>query len=453
MERSRRNFGRPAPKGRAKARSTARRITSELEAMATATAPRDRVLSLDALRGFALFGILVMNVPSFWTYWPDKLSEQIWPSWYDGVELFVARWLFSGKFNSIFSFLFGLGFTMQLDRIEKTGGRPVRVYLRRIGALLLFGLIHAIFIWHGDILTLYALIGVVLLAMRRLPDRILLVIAFAAFFASPVAAYVKLARSTPASIQMEEAHDEQLVRARDAAYSRGSYLDATRVRWTILAEDFGDPWSLPGHAQILGTTLLGAFAARRKYLTHPEGRRPLFKRLFVASLLVGISALVAWSIGRAAWRPHQHTLLQVALSLAYTVQRPAIMITYVSGFILLASRPGRHPWLTPLATAGRMPLTNYLAHSTIASSIFYAYGLGFYNRCPPSLGFALAVLMYVLLVVGSTLWLRRHAFGPMESLWRVLTYGIARGTAAATPRLDPVPLYADGDHARQCQND
>ncbi len=401
-------------------------------------APRERFLALDVLRGAALFGILVMNMPSFsWTWWPTMKSDEIWPSWWDGAEIWVARWFFAGKFNSLFSFLFGIGFTLQLERLSRGGKSPMGPYLRKMGALALFGAIHAILIWRGDVLLTYVELGLLLLFVRRVPDRWILVLAAVTVLLAPIASAVQTAIMTPEHLAAEEARDAVLAKLADAAYAHGTYADATHARLRSLYEYYSDPWSLAWHGQMASTALLGCFAGRRGYLTSPEAHRPLLKRVLAASLATGILAVGSMSFLRASWKPHVISFVSPVLSALYNLQRPAIMIAYVSGFLLLATA-GRLPhWAAKLAFAGRMPLTNYISQSIICTTIFYATGFGFYNRVGPAGGFAIAVSIYSVQVVWSGWWLRRFAFGPIEWLWRAMTYGHA-------PRMAIAPATSSG---------
>ncbi len=396
--------------------------------------PRDRNLAMDVLRGVALFGILVMNMPSFsWTFWPGMRGEEIWPAWWDGAELWVARWFFSGKFNSLFSLLFGIGFTLQLERLTRGGRSPVPTYLRKMGALALFGAVHAILLWHGDILLTYVELGLLLLVIRRVPDWMVLALAGVALAMGPIASAVQTSIMTPAAFAAEEQKEALLTRLADAAYAHGTFVDATFARLRDLREYYGDPWSLPWHGQMLGTALLGCFAGRRGYVTSPELHRGLVKKVFASSLASGVVGIAAWSVLRHSWKPHVISFLNPVLSALYTLQRPAIMVAYVSGLLLLATA-GRLPrWTAKLALAGRMPLTNYIAQSLICTTLFYAHGFGLYNHVGPAGGFAIAIAIYSLQLEASAWWLRRHAYGPIEWMWRAMTYGRAPGAVVVPP--------------------
>src|SRR4030095_2611505 len=154
-------------------------IEASLTAPVVPTQPQERLLSLDVLRAFALLGILVVNMGAFnMPWWDPCMPETHWPEWWDRAALWIVDALFSGKFNSLFAFLFGVGFAIQIQRLSR-GGHSALVYLRRLGVLFLFGVAHALLIWDGDVLHMYAILGVFLLLLRKVPDKWVLVLIIA----------------------------------------------------------------------------------------------------------------------------------------------------------------------------------------------------------------------------------------------------------------------------------
>ena len=142
---------------------------------AAPTATTERIYTLDVIRGFALLGIFIMNVPGFNTsFYAGTDGTELWPAWWDQWTRTATDVLFAGKFNSMFSMLFAIGFTIQLGRLEaRDPGRATSIYLRRIFWLFVFGAIHMCVFWTGDVLHMYALFGLVLLALRRVPEKVL----------------------------------------------------------------------------------------------------------------------------------------------------------------------------------------------------------------------------------------------------------------------------------------
>jgi uncharacterized protein len=397
---------------------------------------RDRDPTLDALRGFALFGILVMNMPSFsYTNWSHLRIEQIWPGRWDQAELSVARYLFAGKFNSLFSFLFGIGFTLQLERILRSGGNGVATYLRRVAALAVFGILHHVLLWTGDILLSYAEIGLLLLVFRRASDRGLLIGSILALLAGPLSFTIRLAffrHGIDAKIQEWAA----IERVAHEAYVHGSYFDVTRIRFADLLRDYESGWSIPWRGQMLGTTLLGCYAGRRRYWEHLSQHRRLFVRIACVAAVVALSVDVGWHFLRPLTVPNKPTIAGLAISFLFSVQRPALMLVYACIFGLVMSVPHLRARLMPLTVTGRMPLTNYLTQSVLCTLLFYGYGFGLFGKVRPALGFLLAIVIYGSQVVVSNLYLSRFGRGPMESLWRRLTYGKdRRSPATAEPRV------------------
>src|ERR1044072_7211635 len=155
---------------------------------ATPIEAKDRIYTLDVIRGFALLGIFIMNMPWFNTsFYVDMSGRDRWTSWWGEWTETLNEVLFSGKFNSMFSMLFAIGFTIQLERLEaRDPGHATAIYLRRIFWLFVFGAIHMCVFWTGDVLHMYALFGLVLLGLRRVPENFLWIL-FACCLLTPVA--------------------------------------------------------------------------------------------------------------------------------------------------------------------------------------------------------------------------------------------------------------------------
>ena len=341
----------------------------------------------------------------------------------DGAAFSVTRALFLGKFNALFSFLFGLGFTLQIARVESAGGSALVTYLRRLGALLLIGLAHFLLIWPGDILVVYALMGLVLLALRRVPDRVLLGLALLALVASALVPLLDAAL-TPSTTHMAAAGaaDEEI-------FAHGSFAEVTRARgrflWDMYARVLGPDGIASIGLEVLGTALLGCLAGRRRlFLGWMPPRRTVLRFLLV-TLGSGGLAVVAWFTVRARHRPAD----EFAISVIYETQRPLLMIAYVCAVALALERPVVRAALSKLAPVGRMSLSTYLAQSLILTSLFYGYGLGLTGKVSPAGGMALAAAIYLVQMVASAAWLRRFERGPVEWVWRVATYG--QGALAA----------------------
>lgn len=373
--------------------------------MATA-ARRERIVVLDVVRGVAVFGILLVNMRFFGT--PLQALQwriTFWPQWWDRLTDTLIEVFAAGKFLSIFAFLFGYGMVIMSERVEARGLRFGPTYVRRLLALAAFGLIHGLFIWFGDILFHYALVGFALLLLRRLKPKAMLT--WAIVLLSLLPALVLLAGPGGVALDPEL---EPIVRERAAEdarlYATGSYWDIQPLRtreWVTSTLNH-----VTFYTHILGLFLLGAYFAKGRLLHDVGASRATLAKLAKGTGAGGV-ALTAVS--------------QVMPEFAYVAGGPVIGLFYVSTLALLTTEPTWRRRLTPLAAVGRMAFTNYIFQSIVCTFIFYGYGLGLYGRVGPLASTVLAVAIFAVQVVFSRRWLARFSMGPLERVWRALTYG------------------------------
>lgn len=392
-------------------------------------APMERVMAVDALRGFALLGILMVNLiffsgPVEQTF--GRPLAEVDSPWTYGLVLTFAQ----GKFYGLFALLFGLGFAVQMDRFAARGEKPGRRFRRRLLVLLGFGLLHGTLLWMGDILAMYAVIGLLLPAFAQRKPRTLLIWAasllgllallcvLGAGFTALGSAFApqEMARSFAAQ---EQASSAKIARSL-AAYGAGPYGDLFRLRLKELLGNYGMTLSIAPH--ILAMFLLGLWTWRKGIAQNLTAHRPLLKRLALWGLGLGLPAnlLYAYLMG------HGFTAAGAAKAILgfgiYALASPILTVGYAAGLSLFLLGPGARlgAWL---AATGRMSLTNYLSQSLVMTTVFYFYGFGLFGRLdlPWSLGFGAA--FWVGQVCLSHFWLHRHAQGPLEALWRRLAFG------------------------------
>ena len=391
------------------------------------TQPRQRVEILDVLRGFAIFGILMVTMTGF--------SGSAGADWWTGTTDLLARGLIfllgQAKFFTIFSFLFGLGFALQLQRAEARGAPFFPLYRRRLLALLLIGLLHVLFLSFGDVLVNYAVVGFLLFFFKWAKPKTLMIIAVILLLLHygnwelNVLREVARAPSEQVSQTSQSATENReaariQVETRMRVYGQGSFADimAQRVQYWFNTSVLG--WSYPVKV-LLALFLLGMYAGRRRLFQDVSAHLPLFRQvwrwglglaLFVPAcfLLAGTNAVPPyWG---SLWTP-----------IYFAIGVPALSFFYVSTLVLLFQKEAWKRRLAPLAAVGRMALSNYLLQSVVCTTIFYSYGLGLYGKVGPAAGLALTVLIFLLQVPLSIWWLRHFRFGPAERLWRTLTYG------------------------------
>ncbi len=386
-------------------------------------APAERILVLDVLRGFALLGIAIINMSGFKS--PDHAvaPEQMFP----GLLNLMASWLIdvfgNGKFNAIFSFLFGVGLTIQLERAEARQAPFVGLYLRRLAILLALGLIHLFLIWNGDVLHIYAVLGLALLLCRRLPDRaVVILIVLLLLIPMVYGGYRFYHQSAP--------HLTLAQRGAKAAeelqtYAHGTYGAMVRDRVAGVREGFEQGWWFLFVTQMGVTLLLGFLAGRRRVFQNLPAYIPVFRRFFFWGLAIGLGCALFFATAHALRDPNQDrpTLLGLFSGVAYQFNRPVLSLVYIAAIVLIAQLPGRHPWFAPLAAVGRMPLTNYLMQSIIATTIFNSYGFGLYGQLGPAWGLVISLAIYMVQILYSSWWMAHFRFGPLEWLWRAATYG------------------------------
>lgn len=350
-------------------------------------APGERILALDVLRGFAMAGVLAA-----YTVWSlGTAPEDQWSRFDKWLGQFV-NFAVDGKFYTILAFLFGLGFSLQLDRAAD-GKAAVRTYCRRLTVLAAIGLAHALLLRNGDILLPYALTGFVLVPFRRASDRLIVAAAIAALLLPYAARWAWQASGIP----LPERPD----------LTNASYLveNAAWVRYWFETAVFNWPTNL--------TLFLFGFLAGRHRLISRLASQPRT----LAIILVGglFDSIVLFWIGLDL------TGSTVAQGLVFTFQNWFLSSAYAAVLLLaLRSRRGTM-FVSPLAPVGRMALTNYLMQAAIIVPLCLTFG--WFDTFTPTRSFALAFALLLFQLPFSAWWLRRYRFGPAEWVWRLLTYG------------------------------
>ena len=393
----------------------------------------ERYALLDILRGFALFGILLVNMATFKSPGMYVLPGAPAPmSLVDRVATGVIDLLAETKFYTLFSFLFGVGFSIQLGRARQRGGdvRFERLFARRLFVLLGIGLAHGFLIWHGDILAWYALTGFLLLFFRNCRPDTPLVWALVVYGMTAISgllgvAVVEGVQLLPGVRQILGNVDKQIngllteLRAPAVAtYGSGSYRDIFVFRareMGVIHLNFLFIFPI-----ILANFLLGLWAGWRGLPQNVGEHLPFVRKVMIRGLVVGLTSNALYLLAAE----HMNFLSAICvLSVNIVVGAPALCFFYAASIALLAQDPLWQKRFAPLAAAGRMALTNYLAQSLVCTTLFYGYGFGLYGRVGPALGIGLTVALYAAQLAFSVWWLRRFRFGPMEWLWRSLTYG------------------------------
>lgn len=424
-------------------------------------APRQRVTSVDTLRGFALLGILAMNIvafalPSDAYMHPGLAVFEPYQGPFEGLNK-LSWWItsifFDQKMMSTFSMLFGAGLVLMGGRAG-TDAAPgfAGVYYRRLLYLFLIGMLHAYLVWYGDILVAYAICGLLLYPVRHLRPGWLITIGIVVMLVSVVltglmgagmmfmrhaateAQQIIDAGGTPRSDQAEllKGYNEMMKGmtpspervAETVALMRGSLPDVLRenAKGAAMLQTFVFAiwtfWRALGLMLIgMGLMKLGVFAAARS------------TRFYTIMSIVGLGIGLPLAAGGAALQDlhdfDMFWLLATDWHLNY-IGSAFVALGY-TGVVMLICKAGELTWLrTRLAAVGRMALTNYLMQSLLMTFVFYGWGLGYFGRVERAELYLFVAAVWVLQLVVSPLWLDRFRFGPAEWLWRSLTYGRAQ---------------------------
>ncbi len=395
-------------------------------------AASERLEFLDVLRGSALFGILIANMRGHAA--PSALYGNItlhFQGFADRFAQALVDTFVSTKFITLFAFLFGLGFAVQLERARARGVSPGSFYPRRMLALLGFGVLHGALVWWGDILVAYALMGFLLFLFRNARQRTLInwalggwlvlstlmsVGAIVSAIQGPAAAPAPDPRRAPAELERIAATYRSLAPV--------AIVTENFHAWThYLRKDMSVLFFLP-------VFLSGLWVWREGIPRDLEGRRGLLARVCRVALPFGLLANTLTTVVHLL-RPWPHPLdgLWLVTQLLQLWGTMALSLGYATGLALLFLRPSLRAPLRVFAPVGRMALTNYVMQSVVGLLLFTTTGL--YGRVGPAVCLALSVPLFAGQVAFSRWWLARRRFGPLEGLWRRLTYGRAGASAGA----------------------
>lgn len=405
----------------------------------------ERIVTLDILRGIALFGVLAANIWLWFsgvTFLFPAVANELRQLSIDSVAFFFISIFISGKAIRTFSFLFGLGFALQMMRAEAQGRNIGFVYSRRLIVLLTFGIIHAVVFWYGDILTTYALLGFGLLLFRRAGQRTVLVWAAVVIFVVPIAtssvplirSMVAAPASVPASATREAAQNRQ--RTMLALFASAEPVRIIEGNLLMLRRMYLTPQVI-NVVDLFGFFLLGLFAGRARVFENPMAYRRQLLRVVVCGFPIGLIAALAQGALRMRFGGPAAAALPwfpLAMSATTVIGTTPFALAYIAAATLLLEHRRWKTVLGIFAPVGRMALTNYLAQTLICLAIYYVGGL--FGSFRPALGLLIAVIIFVTQIAFSTLWLRRYRFGPVEWLWRSLTYGHMQ--PMRIPRMDLV---------------
>ncbi len=377
-----------------------------------------RIANLDALRGFALFGILLVNILAFSsTRYGDGVLEADRSGLDIALGLIVSA-VFELKFYLLFSLLFGYSLTLQMQSAAKAGASFLPRILRRQAGLFVIGLIHGVVFFHGDILTTYAVLGFVLLAVYKVQDRWLIGGAVTLIILTACLWLALAILQAQASVTTDPALIEQTARRAAAAYRDGP-ASIMRQHLSDLAE-FAPLLVMLQAPCAFAMFLIGFVLGRRRFLETPHSYQPTLRKSLRIGLLIGLPGAIAYAVATqflpgTAWET-------AALGLSI-LTAPLLSLAIASGLFLIFDSGRMGAATQYLASAGRMALSNYLMQSVACALIFHGYGLQLLNHMGLAQVMTLAVAIYIGQLALSQWWLKRWRYGPVEWLLRAVTVG------------------------------
>jgi len=388
---------------------------------------QERIELLDVLRGLAVCGILIGNIQWFSGYglMPRALAAQTPLA--DQTTHFLVHFFVEGKFYSIFSFLFGFGFALQITRAEERGDLKASLFKRRLFWLLVIGLVHAYLLWAGDILSVYAGMGFLLILFRKKTDGSLLKWAFV-LLAIPILTYILLyilfvAFAPPDTAAKIDAAQIDMWNQAIKTVPESSYLqiltgyNLNNIVGRYLGLVF--QMRLP---KLLAMFLLGFYAYRRGFFQNLSKHQLFIRRVLIYGLILGLIGNIAFAALSKSEADIPPSPAGVAGVISYAFGVPALALFFIALVATLWQKAAWRRLLAFLAPVGRMALTNYLLQTIICVLIFYGYGFGQFGRFGARTATLIALAIFLFQVLVSALWLKYFRYGPMEWIWRQLTY-------------------------------
>lgn len=375
----------------------------------------ERVHSLDILRGFSLLGILLVNILAFNLPLPHILDLHEWFTeaediiWYQTLDIYVQS-----SFYPLFSLLFGYGLAMQFIKAEQTGVRFYPFAWRRLTVLLFLGLVHAVLIWWGDILTMYAFCGFFLLLFLRFPSGWLLT--FGLVINGFWHAFILLAYflSGLANVEVETPSiDIASINSALEAYGIGTWTDAFLQRLQDLTIQMNIWMWIQSLFTILPYMLVGAALSKWRLIERAKELKGLWITLAIICITLGLFIKSA---------PFMFTRTYLLDYLKVYVGGPILSIGYMAAIVVICLLPFMTKILSPIAKVGRMSLSIYIMQSIVCTILFYNFGFSLYGAIDVKMGTLIAIALFVIQVALAEIWFMKFKQGPLESLVKKIIY-------------------------------
>ncbi len=392
------------------------------------TASSRRHIFLDALRGFALLGVCLANYPEFslYTFQPEAVAESMTSAGVDRVVKFLQYLFIDGKFYTLFSLLFGIGFSIIISHAAERGANGFSIFYRRMIILALIGCSHLMLIWSGDILLLYALLGMLLPLFRNMSDRKILSVAAVLLFLPVV---IDTVCETAGIFMAKYPYDQWWQTAGLFGITEenfGTWLRDSHSYGDVSAFLMQGAWErmyefVDGNRyfKVMGLFLIGFAIGRSKIYADLDAHKTLLRKVAIGGGLIGLPMSVLYALSCF----NSHPLGSAVHSLLYAVSVYPLGFAYAALLALFCIRHRNLIIWKIFAAPGRMALTNYISQSVIGMFLFYGIGLGLGASIGLGATELVALGVFAFQIIFSRAWLSVFRFGPLEWIWRMLTYG------------------------------
>jgi len=385
------------------------------------TNPQNRIQQIDILRGFALFGVLMVNVfgynASFFDFsgFYQRFSEEVQQNIFSFIVNYGAD-----KFIGLFSLLFGMGFSIMYLKYQSDEKYFLKIYTRRLMALLVFGILHIVFFWAGDILFSYAILGFVLLLLRKQSSKLLLPLSIFIYFFPILYLVVSIhlnflpdALSSTSQMKLPEVIK---------IYSTGSFADIFKLR-------LHEYWSFRNinliyyAPKVLSLFIFGFLFYKHQFIQKINAKKARFFILAILLLFVGILLNnYTMELVKLFTQSDSNPYFTSWYMGIFEITNVFLILSYLLIILILSQAIYFQFLLTPLKYVGRMSLTNYISYSIVFTTVMYSYGFGKFGSFTPLELVIIAFIVFAVQLYICKIWLRYFSFGPMEWIWRRLTY-------------------------------
>ena len=393
----------------------------------------EREIFMDALRGFAILGIFIANL-GFLSHYQgsDKAGAWLFPG-SDDTMSFFHHWLIEGKFYSIFSLLFGWGIALQVKRGLDKGVDALPTVKRRLCIMLLLGAIHLL-IWIGDIVFFYALLGFILLPFRKFSNKTLLITAVILILSPIVLYWLKMTfpvLNYPAELlnQTGDQLGEKLNGIKSQAtyidfMQHGSWFDHLKNNISGFFYRYGYLIFVSRIPKVLGMFLIGYVIGRSDFYKNLVQNKKVVYWIIGLGLLIGLPANYQLAYYMSNFEDDYFGLKINGWyeTIAYALGVVPLALSYVGLLMLSFQTTIGNKILLLISPVGKMAFSNYLMHSLIGNFVFLGAGLGYMGQVGPVYLTLFAILVFVFQIILSTIWLTYFQYGPIEWVWRSLTY-------------------------------